>query len=182
MSSVNAFLGVGDSDLVDVVNVGIYDNYSGGSFGGAIESSIAERESEAQNPSLSVNDMLGEDVVDEETYDYDINLGILFEISPKDSLNDVIDLSFENIEVTYSDGSLQKVEGYHFRNGSGELNKDKNYSFPVPYTLDQKLWNESIPLTEFYGNAHVKADMVINTSTETNKVIGHIDTETTPVG
>ena len=58
MSSVNAFLGVGDSDLVDVVNVGIYDNYSGGSFGGAIESSIAERESEAQNPSLSVNEML----------------------------------------------------------------------------------------------------------------------------
>ena len=41
---------------------------------------------------------------------------------------------------------------------------------------------ESIPLKEFYGGAHVKADMVINSTSETNRVVCHIDSDVTRSG
>ena len=54
MSSATAFLGIGENDLIEVISVGIYDDYSGGSFGGAIFADIAQRENDAYEESIDV--------------------------------------------------------------------------------------------------------------------------------
>ena len=47
ISSASAIFGSGEGNLVDVTGVGIYGDYSGGSFGGAVDSSIASRQDQA---------------------------------------------------------------------------------------------------------------------------------------
>ncbi len=203
ISSAVAFLGIGEDDLIDVISVGIYDDYSGGSFGGAIAADIMQRENDAYAESIDVEptyEQWGDvkvktsegsshvgyslDSENEEIPDYDITLGILINFKPKEDIKDITAIRLENLEVTYQDGSVQPVGNFSFNEEDVYpiLEKDQNYSIPCQYVLDQNLWNESIKLIDFYGNGHVKADMVINTTSETNKVIGHIDDDVTMSG
>ena len=203
ISSASAFLGIGEDDLIEVIDIGIYDDYSGGSFGGAISADIIQRENDAYADSIdagptyeqwgefevktsegssNVGDSLDSDY--EENPDYDIALGILIDFKAKEDINDINSIELRNLEVTYKDGSVQPVGNFTF-NGDDvypNLEKDQNYSLPCRYVLDQNLWNESIKLIDFYGNGHVKADMVVNTTSETDKVIGHIDDDVTLSG
>lgn len=111
---------------------------AGGLFGGGDWLINFWKESEAQNPNPSISDITGAE--QEETYDYGISLGMIFEVSPKETLKEVKDVKFENIEVTYKDGSVQKVEPYAYHNGAGDWSGTSTTAFPVPYVLDQKLW------------------------------------------
>lgn len=207
ISSASAILGIGEGDLVEVISVGIYDDYSGGSFGGAVDSSIAAKEDEAELEANSNNEPTVEqwgefevvtdynsknqaelDMVstsdkntEKSSQNYDIKLGMIVNITAKETIDDINKFTLSNVEITYQDGSVQKIENISYTAG-GDLNKDQNFSIPFQFKLDKNLWNESIKLKDFYGNAHVKGDIYINTDAEADKLIGHIDNDVTETG
>ncbi len=165
------------NNMVNVTDVGIYDDYSGGPFGGAVSSAITMREEEAQNPGSNSGVFGGSSSGSD---NYDIRLGVKISLVPYETIEDVESIEFKNIEITYSDGSVQTLKDVSF---SGKnLMKDSRYPFAFNYNLDQGLWNESIHLQDFYGKGHVKADIVINTTSQTDKLIGHIDNDVTSSG
>ena len=207
MSSASALFGIGEGDLVEVVSVGIYDDYSGGNFGGAVDSSIAAREDEAELASYANSgptvEQWGEfEVVTDygssnqaemdmvSTSDsnsgssksqYDIGLGLLINLKAKDTKKDLEEITLKNLEVKYQDGSVQKLDNFTFECDGGIV-KDDNISLPCQFKLDQSLWNESIKLKDFYGNAHVKGDIYAKINGESNKLIGHIDNDVSETG
>ena len=183
ISSASAIFGSGEGNLVDVTGVGIYGDYSGGSFGGAVDSSIASRQDQA--------DLGGDNSFDMELMDYnrkmvnsssvskyDIKLGMLINITAKETMNNINKFKLSNVEVTYKDGSVQKIKNVTYSAG-GDLIKNEKASLPFEYKLNQSLWNESIKLKDFYGNAHVKGDIYIKTDNGEDKLIGHIDNDVT---
>lgn len=183
IASASAFLGIGEGNLVEVTSVGIYDDYSGGSFGGAVDSSIASREDWAEldgddSFDMEFIDSSGNKVNASSTPKYNINLGMIVNITAKETIDDINKFTLANAEVTYQDGSVQKLENISYSAG-GDLMKDSDVSLPFQFKLDQSLWNESIKLKDFYGSAHVKGDIYVKTDGEANKLIGHIDNDVT---
>ena len=186
ISSASAFFGIGEGDLVEVIDVGIYDDYSGGGFGGAIDSSIAAREDWADlegddSYHMDFVDSSGNEVSGSSTPSYDINLGIVIDFKAKETIEDVNEITIKNYEVTYQDGSVQKLDNFTF-SVDGDIVKDDNFTLSCQYELNQSLWNESIKLKDFYGNAHVKGDVYVYTETDADKLIGHIDNDVTKTG
>lgn len=206
ISSASAFLGIGEGDLVEVIGVGIYDDYSGGNFGGAVDSSIAAREDEAELEAYSNSEPTVEqwgefEVVTDygssnqaewemastsgnnsgsSSQSYDIALGIIINLTAKEAIDDIDKFILTNMEITYKDGSVQKLENLTYTAG-GDLGKGENISLACQYNLNQSLWNESIKLKDFYGNAHVKGDIYARTG-GADKLIGHIDNDVTESG
>lgn len=194
ISSVSAFLGVGE-DIVEVIDVGLYPNFS---VDTATASAISEKqfdyetyntdvpatyeqwgefevktdEGVSSEDPLGMNDLSSND-------NFDAELGILINLKAKDTVKDVTTTKIQNLEITYGDGSVQKIGNFTFdkNNTYREYVKDNNYSLPCIYVFDQSLWNGSTSFSEFCNNAHIKGDIVVDTSSESNKVIGHLDND-----
>ena len=59
------------------------------------------------------------------------------------------------------------------------MGEDGEYSFSMGYVVN--LYdNADDNIDAYFKTTHIKADIVINTTDETNKVIGHIDSDVVP--
>ena len=127
-------------------------------FGGALASSAAEN---------------GEYV---DYRDYQV-IGVITEFSfmPKELINRVVDFKVTNVEVTFENGESEKWGEFIYEPNTAYY-PDEKYDFKFTKTLNET--NKSIE--EYYAITHIKADIVVNTTDETNKIIGHLDEDITP--
>lgn len=175
ISSVNAF-DFGGSDLVEVKDVGLYPDYR---IDSATASAISQKEFDAETYGSTpapegFNDLSSND-------DFDIPLGMIINLTAKDTIKDVTVTKLQNIEITYQDGSVQKVGNFTFdeTNTYNEYAKNQNYSLPCIFNFDQSLWNGTTHFVDFCKKPHVKGEIVVDTPSESNKIIGHLDNDIT---
>ena len=137
------------------MNVGYYDT----PFGGALASAAAEN---------------GENI---DYSDYQVIDAITkFSFMPKELINRVVDFRVTNVEVTFENGENENWGEFIYEPDTVYY-PDEKYDFKFTKTLDDT--NKSIE--DYYSISHISADIVINTTDETDKVIGHIDKDITPV-
>ena len=104
---------------------------------------------------------------------------IKFSFMPKEYLERVTGIGLKNIEITYSDGQTQKVGSGVFNGHENIYNPHQEYSYSMNYVV--KLYTKADDnIDAYYKTNHVKADIVVNTTSETNKVIGHINQDVVP--
>ena len=98
-----------------------------------------------------------------------------FSLMPKETINRVTGLKLENVEVFFENGDKENWGSFKF-NPKNTYLQDKNYNLQISKTLK----NTGKTLDDYCTIKHIKADIVMNTTDETNKVIGHIDNDITP--
>lgn len=104
---------------------------------------------------------------------------IKFSFMPKEYLERVTGVGLQNIEITYSDGQKQNAGSGVFDEYYNIYNPHQEYSFSMNYVVD--LYPKADDnINAFFKTSHIKADIVINTTDETNKVIGHINHDVVP--
>ena len=104
---------------------------------------------------------------------------IKFSFMPTEYLERVISSRLQNIEMTYGDGQTQQVGSGVFDGHENIYNPHQEYSFSMGYVVN--LYdNADDNIDAYFKTTHIKADIVINTTDETNKVIGHIDSDVVP--
>ena len=104
---------------------------------------------------------------------------IKFSFMPSDYLEYVTGIGLKNIRITYKDGQTQSVGSGTFSEHYNIYNPHQEYSFSMTYVVD--LYdNAEENINAYFDTTHIKADIVINTTDETNKVIGHIDNDVVP--
>ena len=104
---------------------------------------------------------------------------IEFSFMPKEYLERVTSIGLQNIEITYSDGQTQKVGSGVFNGHENIYNPHQEYSYSMNYVVN--LYTKADDnIAAYFKTNHIKADIVINTTDETNKVIGHIDHDVVP--
>lgn len=158
--SVIAFTsGMFGGDLVDVTYSSISIGYSDTPFGGALSSLDSEN---------------GEDV---DTLDYQVGNAVFkFSLMPKESITRITGVSLQNVQVFFEDGGSENWGDFVFKNYKTAYIQDMNYNFQISKNL--KRTGETID--EYYKINHIKGDIVINTTNENNKIIGHIDEDIMP--
>lgn len=116
------------------------------------------------------------------TGDYDERpiKGILeFNFMPNEYLERVTGIGLQNMEITYADGQKQNVGSGVFEEHYNTYEPNQEYSFSMEYVVD--LYTKADDnINAYFNTTHIKADIVINTTDQTNKVIGHIDNDVTP--
>ncbi|MER2013446.1 MAG: hypothetical protein ABS871_02265 [Methanobrevibacter sp.] len=104
---------------------------------------------------------------------------IKFSFMPKEYFERVTGVGLQNIEITYSDGQKQNAGSGVFDEYYNIYNPHQEYSFSMNYVVD--LYPKADDnINAFFKTSHIKADIVINTTDETNKVIGHINHDVVP--
>lgn len=104
---------------------------------------------------------------------------IEFSFMPKEYLKRVTGIGLQNIEITYADGQTQDVGSGVFNQYHNVYDSHQEYSYSMNYIVD--LYPKADDnINAYFDTTHVKADIVINTTDETNKVIGHIDSDVVP--
>ena len=96
-------------------------------------------------------------------------------------------MELQNVEITYDNGTKAQLENHGFKYYSSKL--DNNY-FKTLNRLDKDydyLFTYHSPISYYDANCvdidpdapykitHIKGKIVINTTTEDNRVIGHLD-------
>ena len=104
---------------------------------------------------------------------------IKFSFMPTQYLERVTAIGLKNIEITYSDGQIQKVGSGFFNGHENVYNPHQEYSYSMNYEVKLHS-NAEDNIDAYFKTKHIKADIVINTTDETNKVIGHIDNDVVP--
>ena len=104
---------------------------------------------------------------------------IEFSFMPTEYIERVTGIGLQNIEITYSDGQTQQVGSGAFDGHENIYNPHQEYSFSMGYVVN--LYdNADDNIDAYFKTTHIKADIVVNTTDETNKVIGHIDNDVVP--
>ena len=104
---------------------------------------------------------------------------IKFSFMPKEYIERVTGIGLKNIEVTYSDGQTQKAGSGVFNGHENIYNPHQEYSYSMNYVVN--IYTKADDnIDAFYKTNHIKADIVVNTTSETNKVIGHINQDVVP--
>ena len=190
-----AFSGLNNDDLVDVTSISMFVSYSDTPFGGAIESAeIADQEEierlkylKESNPDQYEFELQTSEFSDEEIENYDENSGTdhedyqvlevitKYSIMPKETISRVTAFSLENVIVTFENGDSEAWGSYIYEPDDMYF-EDSNYDFQFTKTLE----NSNKTIEEYYTITNIKADIVINTTDEMNKVIGHLDADITP--
>lgn len=102
-----------------------------------------------------------------------------FSFMPTKYLERVTSIGLKNIEIKYSDGQTQKVGSGVFNGHENIYNPHQEYSYSMNYVVNLHTKADD-NIDAYFKTNHIKADIVINTTSETNKVIGHIDQDVVP--
>ena len=102
-----------------------------------------------------------------------------FTFMPTEYIERVTSIGLQNLEITYSDGQVQKAGSGTFNTHENIYNPHQEYSYNMNYVVDLYTKAEQ-NIDAYFKTTHIKADIVINTTDETNKVIGHIDNDVVP--
>lgn len=193
VTSVSAFW-FWDSDIVDVTKISMKVGYTDTPFGGAIYSShyqdqenmqrlqyLKTAQPEQYELELELSGITDEEVENFEPTelnyrDYQVKTAVTqFSIMPKEDIARVTGLSLENVEVFFENGDKENWGSYDYEPDDFYI-RDVNYDFQ--FTAD--LNNSAKTIEEYYNVTHIKADIVIDTTDESNKVIGHLDEDIVP--
>ena len=114
---------------------------------------------------------------------------IKLEIVPKEDIDHIKSMELQNVEITYNNGTKVQLENRVFKYDSSDLDNkyfktlkrlDKDYDYlftyhsPVSYYDANRVdINPDAP----YKITHIKGEIVVNTTTEDNRVIGHLDSD-----
>lgn len=104
---------------------------------------------------------------------------IEFSFMPTEYLERVTGIGLQNIEITYSDGHTQQAGSGVFNGHENIYNPHQEYSYSMNYVVNVHSKAED-NIDAYFKTSHIKADIVVNTTDETNKVIGHIDNDVVP--
>lgn len=104
---------------------------------------------------------------------------IEFSFMPNEYLERVTGIGLRNIEITYSDGQTQQVGSGVFNGYENIYNPHQEYSYSMNYVVNLYT-NADDNIAAYFNTTHIKADIVINTTDEVNKVIGRIDNDVVP--
>ena len=104
---------------------------------------------------------------------------IKFSFMPTQYLERVTSIGLKNIEINYYDGQIQKVGSSFFNSHENVYNPHQEYSYSMNYEVNLHS-NADDNIDAYFKTKHIKADIVINTTDETNKIIGHIDNDVVP--
>ena len=104
---------------------------------------------------------------------------IEFSFMPTEYLERVTGIGLRNIQITYSDGQTQDAGSGVFNEYYNIYDPNMEYSYSMNYVVDLYPKAED-NINAYFDTTHIKADIVINTTSETNKVIGHIDSDVVP--
>ena len=149
---------IGNGNLVDVTSISMDVGYYDTPFGGALSSLAYEN---------------GEDV---DYRDYQVLEAVTeFTLMPREDITRITSLAIENVEVTFQDGESENWGSFIYTPDEYYL-QDVGYDFKFTKTLD----DNGKSIEEYYLITHIKGDIVINTTDEVNKVIGHLDEDITP--
>lgn len=102
-----------------------------------------------------------------------------FSFMPTEYIERVTSIGLQNLEITYSDGQVQKAGSGTFNTHENIYNPHQEYSYNMNYVVDLYTKAEQ-NINAYFKTTHIKADIVINTTDATNKVIGHIDKDVVP--
>ena len=104
---------------------------------------------------------------------------IEFSFMPTEYLDRVTGIGLQNIQITYSDGQVQNAGYGVFNSHENVYNPHQEYSYNMNYVVD--LYSSADDnINAYFQTTHVKAEIIINTTSETNKVVGHIDSDVVP--
>ena len=189
-----AFFGFGNRDLVDVTGVEMSVNYVDTPFGGAVESAQYMEQMEMEDlqvlketdPEQYELELESRGITDEEVENYDsseinhtdyqvISADTKYSIMPKEDIARLTDFRLDNIIVTFENGDSENWGSFIYEPEDIYF-KDNSYDFSFTKTIE----NSNKTIEEYDTITHIKADIVINTTDEINKVIGHLDNDITP--
>ena len=94
---------------------------------------------------------------------------VAFKIIPKETITGINAVRLENFKITYENGETEDLGTITFNNKNTYL-QGKQYTFTYHYNLDEDVYGQ---------NVHIKGDIVVDTLDQKNKVIGHLDYDTT---
>lgn len=124
-----------------------------------------------------------------DTPSQDIANGVFkFSIVPKTDLTHIIGIRLENVEIIYDgyDSDNYDSVSLNYENNENDnillsqfntLSKDYLYTFYFKFKVEKEGLNHSQNSEALQSIKHIKADIVIDTTTESNVVIGHIDND-----
>ena len=104
---------------------------------------------------------------------------IEFSFMPTEYLERVTGIGLQNIEITYEDGQTQQAGSGVFNGHENIYNPHQEYSYSMNYVVNLHSKADD-NIDAYFKTSHIKADIVVNTTDETNKVIGHIDNDVVP--
>ena len=125
---------------------------------------------------------------------YASNMGnngvFMFSIVPKTDYNHLMNIRLENVEIGYDGYDSDNYESMPLKYDANEndnggfkytdaLAKNYLYSFYFNFDVAKEGLNHSQNSEALQSIKHIKADIVIDTTTESNVVIGHIDSDVT---
>lgn len=192
--AISSLSGIFNNDIVDVTSIEMTVSYYDTPFGGAFESAIAEKRDEAEillvmnetNPEQYKKELQSSGLTEEEVIkygnykinhtDYQVATAVIeFSLMPRETITRITSLEVTNVEVSLENGETENWGTFTFEPDEMYL-QDSNYKFSITKSLEDS--DKSIE--EYYNVTHIKADIVMNTTDETNVVIGHINEDITP--
>lgn len=182
ISTVSAWWIFGGDDLVDVIDV-VYETTSNNfdtPFGGAIDSAAAQYADEQQQKIFEESGKVLTEQEYQELQDKyiqehggdttDNNKGsylsaFAFKIIPKETISQVNSFKLNNLKITYENGVTDDIGSVTFNNKNTYL-ENNEYGFHYNYYINEDVRGQKV---------HINADIVIDTLSEQDKVIGHLD-------
>ena len=174
----------GGGDLVDVTEV-IFEtgiNYADTPFGGAVESAAAEYADEQQQKAYKQTGKVLTEKEYQELQDKYIKehggttnngggyvAAFAFKMVPKETISGVNSFKLNNVKITYENGAFDDLGSITFNNKNAYF-ENQEYGFHYKYYPDEDVRGQKV---------HINADIVVDTLNQQNKVIGHLDYDTT---
>lgn len=114
----------------------------------------------------------------------------MFSIVPKTDYNHLMNIRLENVEIGYDgyDSDNYDSVSLNYENNENDnillsqfnsLSKDYLYTFYFKFKVEKEGFSVEQNSEALKSIKHIKADIVIDTTTESNVVIGHIDSDVT---
>lgn len=106
--------------------------------------------------------------------------GILkFSFMPKENIDRVTGIGLQNVKFTYANGQMEDGKSCVFNSHENVYVSGLEYSYSFIYQVQlYKLAEDNIHA--YFDTTHVSGDIVVNTTSDINKVIGHIDKDVVP--
>lgn len=106
--------------------------------------------------------------------------GILdFSFMPKENIDRVTGIGLQNVKFTYANGQTEAGKSCVFNSHENVYISGLEYSYSFIYQVQlYKLAEDNI--RAYFDTTHVSGDIVVNTTSDINKVIGHIDKDVVP--
>ena len=114
---------------------------------------------------------------------------VTIELIPNENIEHIRSLELQNVKIKYENGTEVQLENDGFNYDTSDLD---NYYFDTLNSLDEDydyLFTYYSPVSYYNDNyedsnpdapyeiTHIKGDIVVNTTTEDNRVIGHLDSD-----